>query len=204
MNTRNIDSRVRLGTAIAALAMGLSAVAAEPALAAQPKAYASGSYRPTQQVQLSVGEGQMINLPRNVASVWVSNPKVADVYVNNPRQINLFGKEFGEATVIATAGDGSVVYGSKVTVSQNLPSINEVLKAALPDSDVRIMTVGQTGILQGTVGSPEDAAFVEQLAIRELNPGVDMSKEGALCKICVLNRLKVATPLQVTLKVRVA
>jgi pilus assembly protein CpaC len=205
MKTRNINSRARLGTAIAALAIGLAAVAAPTAAwAAKPRAYGSGTYRPTTQVQLSLGEGQMINLPRTVASVWTSNPKVADVYVNSPRSINVFGKEFGEATVIATAADGSVVYGAQVRVSQNLPSINDVLRAAMPESDVRVMTVGQTAILQGTVASPEDAAFAAQLASSELNPGVDLSKEGSLCKICVINRLKVATPLQVNLKVKIA
>jgi pilus assembly protein CpaC len=204
MNTRNNISRARLGTAIAALAMGLSAVASPTSAQAQPRAYASGTYRPSAQVALSVGEGQMVNLPRGVASVWTSNPKVADVYVNSPRQINLFGKDNGEATVIATAADGSVVYGAQVRVSQNLPSINEVLRAAMPEADVRVMNVGQTAILTGTVASPEDAAFAAQLASAELNPGVDMSKDGTLCKICVINRLKVATPLQVNLKVRIA
>src|SRR5439155_2506638 len=182
-----------------------TAVAAPTAAgAAQPRAYASGTYRPSAQVALSIGEGQMINLPRGVASVWTSNPKVAEVYVNNPHQINLFGKDFGDATVIATAADGSVVYGAQVRVSQNLPSINEVLRAAMPEADVRVMNVGQTAILTGTVASPEDAAFAAQLASAELNPGVDMSKDGTLCKICVINRLKVATPLQVNLKVRIA
>ena len=204
MKTRNNLSRARLGTAIAALAIGAATVVATPASAAQPRAYSSGNYRPTTQVQLSLGEGSMINLPRNVASVWTSNPKVADVYVNGPRQINLFGKDFGEATVIATAADGSVVYGAQVRVSQNLPTINEVMRAAMPESDVRVVTVGQTAILQGTVGSPDDSAFAQQLAMSELNPGVDLSKPGSMCKICVINRLKVATPLQVTLKVRIA
>ena len=78
----------------------------------------------------------MINLPRSVASVWTSNPKVADVYVNSPRQMNLFGKDDGEATVIATAADGSVVYGAKVRVSQNISSINEMLRQAMPESDI--------------------------------------------------------------------
>jgi pilus assembly protein CpaC len=146
----------------------------------------------------------MIRLPSNVADVWTSNPAVADVYVSNPRQINLFGKEFGEATVIATAANGSVVYGANVRVSQNLPTINQVLKAAMPDSDIRVMTIGQRAILSGTVASPEDAALAASLATAELNPGVDMSKDGALCKICVLNRLKTATPLQVMLKVKIA
>src|SRR5437763_7396307 len=125
MKTLQITRRARLGTALAALALGLTAVAA-PA-AAQPRAYASGSYRPTNQVLLSVGEGQMVNLPRSVTSVWTSNPGVADVFVNSPHQINLFGKAFGEATIIATAADGSVVYGAHVHVDQNLSSINEIL-----------------------------------------------------------------------------
>jgi pilus assembly protein CpaC len=204
MKTRNINSRARLGTALAAMAIGLTAVAAPTASAAQPRAYTSGTYRPTSHVELSLGEGQMISLPRSVASVWTSNPKVADVYVNSPRQINLFGKDDGEATIIATGADGSVVYGAQVRVSQNLPSMNDVLRAAMPDADVRIINVGQTAILTGTVASPEDAAFATQLASNQLNPGLDMSKAGAMCKICVINRLKVATPLQVTLKVKIA
>jgi pilus assembly protein CpaC len=59
---------------------------------------AGRAQRPTSEVLLSIGEGELITLPANVASVWTSNPAVADVYVANPRQIHLFGKEFGEAT----------------------------------------------------------------------------------------------------------
>jgi pilus assembly protein CpaC len=199
MTTRHILRRARLGTALAVLA-----VAAPAALAPVTPALAQSAYKPTRQVQLSVGEGQMINLPGSVASVWTSNPKVADVYVNSARQINIFGKDFGEATIIATSAKGTVVYGAQVRVSQNLPSINEVMRAAMPNSDVSILTVGQTAILQGTVASPEDLTFAEQLATRELNPGVDFSKDGAMCKICVINRLRTATPLQVNLKVRIA
>ena len=92
MKIQAIIRRARLGTALAALAIGLATVGAPAPASAQPKAYASGRYRPTTQVLLSVGEGQMINLPRSVASVWTSNPEVADVYVNGPRQMNLFGK----------------------------------------------------------------------------------------------------------------
>ena len=200
MTSRSKNSRARLGTAFVALAIGLGTVAAS----APADAQSSRSYRPSQEVKLSVGEGELIRLPRNVADVWTSNPGVADVHITNPRQINLFGKEFGEATVIATAADGSVVYGANIRVSQNLPTINDVLRAAMPEADVRIMTVGQSAILSGTVLSPEDAALAGDLALRELNPGVDFSKEGAMCKICVVNRLKTATPLQVNLKVRIA
>ena len=203
MKTRHVTRRAWLGTAVAALAAGIAVTAPAPA-AAQPKAYTSGSYRPTTQVLLSVGEGQMLNLPRSVASVWTSNPKVADVYVNSPRQINLFGKDAGEATIIATAADGSVVYGANVRVNQNISSVNEILHQAMPESDISVTTVGQVAVLNGTVASPDDAAQAEMLVRAALNPGIDVTKSDVALNIVPVSRLKVATPLQVLLKVRIA
>jgi len=198
MKTRNNTCRASLGTAFVALAVGLGTVsAAAPAFAAS----VPSTYKPSRQVLLSIGEGQMVNLPRNVASVWTSNPEVADVYVQSPRQISLFGKSFGEATIIATGSDGSVVYGANVRVSQNISSINEVLHTAMPDSNITVTNVGQMAVINGTVASPQDAAQAEMLVRTILNPGI---KEGDAVKILPVNRLKVATPLQVTLKVRIA
>lgn len=204
MNIQAISRRARLGTALAALAVGIAAVAAPAPAMAQPKAYASGSYRPSMQVLLSVGEGQMINLPRSVSNVWTSNPDVADVYVNGPRQMNLFGKKAGQATVIATDAGGSVVYGANVRVNQNISSINEIVHQAMPDSDISVTTVGQVAVINGTVASPEDAAQAEMLVKAALNPGIDITAANAPLNIVPVSRLKVATPLQVMLKVRVA
>jgi pilus assembly protein CpaC len=204
MNTQAFSRRARLGTALAALAVGIAAVAAPTAAEAQPKAYTSGTYRPSTQVLLSVGEGQMVNLPRSVSSVWTSNPDVADVYVNGPKQMNLFGKKAGEATVIATSADGSVVYGANVRVNQNISSINEILHQAMPDADIRVTNVGQVAVINGTVASPDDATQAEMLVRAALNPGVDINNPTTPLSIVPVSRLKVATPLQVMLKVRVA
>ncbi len=201
MTTHHLIRRARLGTAVAVLAIAAPAVLAPaPAFAER----ATSDYKPSRQLLLSVGEGQMISLPSNVASVWTSNPKAADVYVNSPRQINIFGKDDGEATVIATAANGSVVYGANVRVSQNITSVDQMLRAAMPQADIRVLNAGQIAVLTGTVASPDDAAQAEQLVSAMLNPGVDMSKDGSVCKICVVNRLRTATPLQVTLKVKIA
>ena len=195
-------SRVRLGTALAALAISFGSVTAvAPASAAAPKA---GSFRPSQTVLLSTGEGQVVRLPAAVSDVWTSNPGVADVYVSNTRQINLFGKADGEATVVATAANGAVVYSANVRVSQNITSVDAMLRAAMPEASIKVLNAGQLAVLTGTVGSPDEAAQAQQLVAAMLNPGVDMSKDGATCKICVVNRLNVATPLQVNLKVRIA
>ena len=204
MKTQAITRRARLGTAFAALAVGIVAVATPAPAAAQPKAYTSGSYRPSTQVQLSTGEGQMMNLPRSVSSVWTSNPDVADVYMNGTRQMNLFGKKTGQATVIATAADGSVVYGANVRVTPNVTSINDILRQAMPETQISVTNVGQVAVLNGTVASPEEAAQAEMLVKAALNPGVDVSKADAALTIVPVSRLKVATPLQVMLKVRIA
>ena len=200
MTSRNIIRRARLGTALAALAIGFAPVVGSSPAAAQPQP----SYRPSGQVMLSVGEGQMVKLSRSIADVWVSNPAVADVHVTNTRQLNLFGKENGEATVIATAQDGSVVYATNVRVGQNITSMNDMLRVAMPDANISVTNVGQMAVLNGTVASPADAAQAEALVRTMLNPGIDTSAPGATLKIIPVNRLKTAVPLQVTLKVKIA
>jgi pilus assembly protein CpaC len=202
MTKLNILRRATVGTAIVAvLAASVTTVTPSVALAAQSSA---GTYRPTNQVLLSVGEGEVISLPRSVADVWTSNPTVADVNVTSPRQLGIFGKEGGEATIIATAADGSIVYGARVRVSQNISSVDEMLRAAMPDAKISITHVGQIAVMNGTVASPSDSAQAESLVRTMLNPGIDANAPGAILKVTPVNRLKTATPLQVMLQVRIA
>jgi pilus assembly protein CpaC len=195
MTYRKITRRARLGTAMAALAVCLGSASMAEAKPTQPR-----TYRPSSQTLLSIGEGQVVNLSRNVSDVWVSAPDIADVYVTSPRQLNLFGKKTGEATVIATAADGSVVYATNARVSQNLSSVNEVIRAAMPDSNITVTSVGQVAVINGIVASPQDAAQAQAIVTSYLNPG---KKEGDALDIMPINRLKTATPLQVMLKVRI-
>jgi pilus assembly protein CpaC len=97
-----------------------------------------------------------------------------------------------------------VVYGAKVRVNQNISSINDIVHQAIPDSDIRVQTIGQVAVINGSVASPEDAAQAEMLVRAALNPGVDVTKADAPLNIVPVSRLKVATPLQVTLKVKIA
>jgi len=201
MSMVNTIKRAVLSTALGTtLAVGLSATLPAPAMAQNAP---SGGYRPAREVLLSIGEGELINLPRTVASVWTSNGEVADVQVNSPRQIGLFGKANGEATIIATAADGSVVYGARVRVSQNISSVNDVLRQAMPGADINVTIVGQVAVINGTVASPDDSAQAEMLVRGMLNPGISATSTDGL-RIVPVNRLRVATPQQVYLQVRIA
>ena len=162
-----------------------------------------GVTKPTTEKWLSIGEGELITLPSSVVDVWTSSPETADVYVANPRQIHLFGKAFGEATVFATDRGGAVVYSATVRVAQNSTSVDRMMKAAMPGADIRVTQVGQIAVINGTVDSPADAEQAERLVTTILNPGVDLKSETPL-KVGVINRLRTATPLQVNLQVKFA
>ncbi|MEO9130568.1 MAG: type II and III secretion system protein family protein [Sphingomonas sp.] len=164
----------------------------------------AGTQRPTREVVLSLGEGELITLPADAADVWTSNPTVADVYVNSPRQIHLFGKDAGEATLFATSKSGAVIYAANIRVSQNLTSIDRMMKLAMPDDDIRVITTGQIAVLTGTVATPDDSAQAMRIATTMLNPGVNLNDAAPLLKIVVFNRLRTATPLQVNLQVKFA
>jgi len=72
---------------------------------------------------------------------------------------------------------------------------------AMPDSNIHVINVGQVAVINGTVASPDDAAQAQELVRAMLNPG---TKPGDALMIVPINRLKTATPLQVTLRVRIA
>jgi len=162
-----------------------------------------GVQKPTREIFLSIGEGQLITLPVGADDVWISNPAAADVYINSARQLHLYGKADGEATVFAAKASGEVIFAAQIRVSQNISSLDKVLRAALPESQVKVTIVGQYALLTGTVASPEDSAAAAQLVRVALNPGSKATSEDGL-KIGVINRLRTATPLQVNLQVRIA
>ena len=59
----------------------------------------------------------------------------------------------------------------------------------MPGSDIRVVTVGQMAVINGTVASPQDSAQAEMLVRSLLNPGI---KEGDALKILPVNRLRTA------------
>ena len=164
----------------------------------------AGTQRPNSEVALSTGQGQLVTLPMAVTSVWTSNPEVADVYVSNPRQIHVFAKVAGEATIFATTASGAVAYATNVRVAENITSLDRMIKLAMPDANIKVTTVGPLAVLTGVVQSPDDAGQAELLVKTMLNPGIDVAAPGTLLKVAVISRLRMATPMQVNLSVKIA
>jgi len=188
MISRSKTRRARLGTAFVALAIGLGTVAAPAPAVAQ-----SGAARPSETLNLSAGTGTLVRLPAPMSDVFVANDAVADVQVRSNRQLYIFGKGRGETTVYATGANGKVVYAANVRVGNNLGSVDEMLRLAMPEANVRATPMNNLVLLTGTVASPTDVEEAQRLVQAYVGEGTQ-----------VVSRLRSATPLQVNLKVRIA
>ena len=150
--------------------------------------------RPSNEVILSIGRGQLVNLGDAMADLFVANDAIADVQVKSQRQLYVFGKAGGETTVYASNAAGNIIWSATVRVGSNIESVDSMLHLAMPDAKVAVSTMGtSTFLLTGTVASPEDASEAKRLV------EAFVGKEAN-----VITRLKTATPLQVNLRVKFA
>ena len=149
--------------------------------------------RPSREIVLSIGKGQLVSLPVPMKEVWVANEAIADVQVKSASQLYVFGKAAGETTLYASDARGKVIWSATLRVGSNMDSIDDMLRMAMPDAHVRVNTMNGTVLLTGTIAAPEDAAEAERL-----------TKAFVGDKVNVISRLKMSTPLQVNLQVRFA
>ncbi|ANU08599.1 type II and III secretion system protein family protein [Paraurantiacibacter namhicola] len=174
----------------------LGAACALAPLAAVPvgSATAQNVIAPSQDIALSIGRGQLVNVPGNMTDIFVANDQVADVQVKSRRQLYVFGLAGGETTIYASNAAGDIIWSANVRVGSNIDSVDQMLRLAMPEANIQVSTMGtNTFLLTGTVAAPEDAAEAERLVAAFV--GEDAN---------VISRLRMATPLQVNLRVRFA
>lgn len=149
---------------------------------------------PADDIVISIGRGELITIPGAMADVFIANDAVADVQVKSQRQLYVFGKAGGETTIYASNSRGDVIWSANVRVGSNIDSVDQMLALAMPEAKIGVATMGtNTVLLTGTVKAPEDAAEAERLV--QAFVGDDTN---------VISRFKMATPLQVNLRVRFA
>ena len=188
MTSFSIRRRAHLGTALAALALGLGSVAV-----ASPAVAQSRAARPSETLTLSQNTGTLVRLSSPMSDVFVANEQIADVQVRSSTQLYIFGKTSGETTVYATGSNGRVVYAANVRVGTNAGSVGEMLRLAMPEASIQATPMNNLVLLTGTVASPTDVEEAQRLVQAYVGEGTQ-----------VVSRLRSATPLQVTLKVKIA
>jgi pilus assembly protein CpaC len=167
-----LASRLALGAACLALA-GVIA----PSLSSadqQHRSYlrvgetASGMAR---QMTLGLNKSMIIELPREVREVMVSNPEKIDAVLQTSTRAYLIGKAAGEANIIFVDKDGRQVVALEVTVERDLAGLETLLNSLIRNANIRVQTVSGSVILTGTVQNPIDATRAGEIATQII--GVD-------------------------------
>lgn len=190
-------------TSLRKAAFGLCALALAPAGVLAPVAISPATAQSANDgnvILMSIGASRVINLNGNMSDVVIANPDVADVHVRSQNQIYILAKAPGETAVTATTAGGKPLWTGLIRVGNNLTSIDQMLKLAMPDSDITVSKMNGLFLLTGTVKAPEDAAEAERLVTAFAAPPGAQPGQG----ITVVSRLRTSTPLQVNLQVKIA
>lgn len=142
---------------------------------------------------LELHRGQIVRLQRPAASVFVADPDIADVQIKSARLFYLLGRGVGETTLFVVGPNDEVVASRRVQVRHNLEALRSALTALAPESGIQVDSVDRNLVLSGTVDSAATAENLRRVAARFVED------EEAL-----INRLRVAGPRQINLRVRVA
>lgn len=189
LSTRRASARRAVAMTLGALLLASSALCPEQGQASPMTETGTDS----SVVLLSIGNSRVVNLPARMSDVIVADPKIADVYVRSQNQLYILAKAPGETAVTVTSGNGHTLFTALVRVGNNLTSVDQMLKLAMPEADISVAKMNGLYLLTGTVKQPEDVAEAERLV--QAFTGKD---------ITVVSRLRTATPLQVNLQVKFA
>jgi pilus assembly protein CpaC len=158
----------------------------------------------TRRISMGVGKSVIVDLPRDAAEIFVGNPKVANAIVRSARKLYVIGLDNGQTTVFAMDKEGHQFAALQISIGRDVGELQQILRAAMPDSNVVARTVNDTIILSGEVDSPEEAQRADDIAqgfVKELG-----SAGGAAgsSQDLVVNSLVIRGRDQVMVKVTVA
>ena len=192
MRPYSTTSQLARSLAIAA-ALLASGLIARPVLAQPVTAPAAGNQA---SLIVEAGAGRVVTLPAPVANVFVSDPKIVEVRPASPTSLFVFGVAPGRATVAALDNDGHAVRQIEITVRPSALGSNEAAAAiarAMPRGASRVETQPKRLVVAGRVASPAEAQQAAATAAAFAGEG-----QG------VENQLRVASQIQVGLRVRIA
>ena len=172
---------------------GLLVCLAVATLTAAAPGHAQTTMAPTRDLVLEIRKGQLIRLERPAAAVFVADPEVADVQAHSPTLVYVFGRRSGTTTLYAVDENEDVLLSRNVVVEHHLSGLQQVIREVAPDSRIEVRSVDGGIILDGAVRDAVKAQELREIASRYLGENETL-----------INRMSVAAPTQVNLRVRVA
>jgi pilus assembly protein CpaC len=144
----------------------------------------------------------MVELPRDLRDVVVSNPEMVDAVVQTNNRVFLMAKKrSGEANVFMFDENGDQIAQIEVRIEEDMGEFNRVVERLIPGARIRAEVLNDTIVLSGSVITAGDSAKASEIAARFM---VRPAEGTTTSTPKVINLLKVESKEQVMLKVTVA
>ena len=151
------------------------------------------SVTPQATLPLEVSAAKLLRLRTPAATVFVTDPSVADVQLPSDGSIFIWGKKPGRTAFFALSRSGAVIQSYMLEVRYNEAELTARIKADAGDLPVRLAYTPGGAVLSGTVPNPAAAERIASLAATWVGSGQPL-----------INQLRVGGSTQVNLRVRVA
>ncbi|WP_290981003.1 type II and III secretion system protein family protein [Hyphomicrobium sp.] len=168
-------------------------------------------------IKLGLGKSVLLEFPRDVRDVMVSNPAVIDAVVLSSNRVFLLSKGgIGEANAFFFDTNGRQFATMEMYVERETAGLESLLNRIITGARIKVEMLNQTVILTGTVKNPIDSTragdIATQFISQQLTSVSVTAKEGVAVadsqtnqiKENVINMLSVEAEEQVMLKVTVA
>jgi pilus assembly protein CpaC len=176
---------------------GAQAPSSSPAPPRPTPRYAGATQIPAagQRITLEVNKGTLVRLSGPAATVFVANPDIADVQVKSPTLIYITAKAPGETVIYAVDASDNVLLNAPILVEHDLSRLRSSLRQLAPGEQISADSVDGNLVLTGIASDAGQADRVSKLAT---------SIAGEVKGSTVINRMTIATPNQVSLRVKIA
>ncbi len=166
-------------------------------------------------IKIGLGKSVLIEFPRDVRDVMVSNPVAVDAVVLSANRVFLLARKIGEANAFFFDVNGDQFATFEVFIERETAGLESMLNRLIPGSRIKVEMLNQTVVLTGSVKNPTDsvraANIARQFATVEFETVSKSAAEGTSVKKfskgeeeIVINMLSVEAEEQVMLKVTVA
>lgn len=167
-------------------------------------------------VRIGLGKSVLVEFPRAVRDVMVSNPQAVDAVVLSSNRVFLLARRIGEANAFFFDGNGQQFATLELFVERETAGLEQTLNRLIPGGNIKVEMINQTVVLTGHVRNPADAAraanIAKQFVTVEFETKSATRAEGTAVKkfnkqegeSVVINLLQVEAEEQVMLRVVVA
>lgn len=122
-----------------------------------------------QKVNLEIGQSLILDIPKGVRTIYVSEPSLLDTNLKSASQLAVSGRIAGTTDLYLQDETGNTLASYRVFIKRNLALLYDVLRTAAPHLDLKLQATGRGMILTGDVASEIEANRIEQVVRSSLS-----------------------------------